>query len=86
MGDHMGRTLKSNFNRLLARKMESEDKAISLSDVSKETGITLKTLENTWSNKRVGGIDQIHKPTADKLCQYFNCDIGDLVSFNDNNN
>lgn len=77
----MGRILKSKFNLLLARKMETEDKAISLSDVSKRTGITLKTLENTWSSNRIGGIGQIHRPTADKLCQYFDCDIGDLLTF-----
>ena len=77
----MNRILKSKFNLLLAKKMEAEDKAISLSDVAKETGITLRTLENTWSSNRVGGIDQIHRPTADKLCQYFNCDIGDLLTF-----
>ena len=77
----MNRILKSKFNLLLAEKMEAEDKAISLSDVAKETGITLKTLENTWSSNRIGGIDQVHCPTADKLCQYFDCDIGDLLTF-----
>lgn len=80
----MNRVLKSNFNQLLARKIEREDKIISLSDVSKETSVTLKTLENTWSSG--SEIHQVHVPTADKLCQYFDCDIGTLLSFRSKKN
>lgn len=74
------RSLKINFNRLLAEKALKEDSYISLREVAAETGITIKTLENTWSQNDKG-IFQIHVPTADRLCQYFDCDFGDLVSF-----
>lgn len=74
------RSLVSHFNRCLGTKMVKENKKITISDVSKETGISLKTLEQTWASSN-GGILQIHVPTADKLCQYFNCKLWELISF-----
>lgn len=75
------RLVVSHFNRRLGAKMQRENKKITISDVSKETGISLKTLEQTWANGE--GISQIHIPTADKLCRYFHCKLWELISFDE---
>lgn len=76
------RLVVSHFNRRLGIKMTTENKKITVGDVSQKTGISLKTLEQTWANGD-NGIAQIHVPTADKLCRYFDCELWELVSFED---
>jgi len=72
------KAFRSNFPRLLGKKMDIENRVIELSDVAKSTGISLRTLENTWNGKH--HIHQLHAPTVIKLCAYFVCKIGDLVA------
>ena len=67
-----------HFNRLLANKAAKHNTIIRLKDVSSETGVSEKALGN-WSN---GGLSQIHLGVAYQLCRYFECDLGELVSFN----
>jgi len=52
-----------------------ENRIKSISQVSEETGITRPTLTRWRDNKS----DGIRLETLEKLCDYFNCDIQDLL-------
>lgn len=56
----------------LAKK---NDKTIT--EVSNETGISRATLTNLSRSRAKG----LQFKTIDRICKYFNCDVGDLIKF-----
>lgn len=68
-------TINNRFGVLLAEKSAREKRNISISEVSRISGITRQTLQS-WANNAVSRYDA---PVIDALCTYFNCTPGDLI-------
>lgn len=68
-------TISNRFGVMLAKKQAREKRKISMLEVSNETGITRNTLSE-WAKNTVARFDA---QVILALCQYFNCDIGDLL-------
>jgi DNA-binding Xre family transcriptional regulator len=67
----------SNFSVLLARKEQREKKNIPISEVSRETGISRRALQQ-WANNTITRFDA---PILSALCKYFDCKVGDLLEY-----
>jgi hypothetical protein len=69
---------KNNFAKLLEEKSRKEGRFISLSEVSRVTGIYRKTLYQ-WDRNEV---KQYDTTVIDKLAKYFGIkEIGDLLEY-----
>jgi len=69
--------ITNRFRILLAEKATREQHSIAIIDVQRETGIAWSTL-NSWANNQVTRYDA---PVIGALCEYFNCQVGDLLIF-----
>lgn len=69
--------VKNKFGILLAEKRILEKDSIPLSQVAKDTGIARRTLYAWLSNK----VDRFDADVIDKLCQYFDVGLGDLLEY-----
>lgn len=69
------RKLKSKLHLLMGEK-----KIRSINQLHKETGITRKTLTRIYNDEA----NQLDFHTITTLCEYFQCDIGDLLYFEEN--
>jgi putative transcriptional regulator len=58
-------------------EMMGKYKIKSFSELEKLTGITRKTLTKMYDGEGKG----IEYDTLDKLCDYFNCTVGDLLFY-----
>ncbi len=67
----------NHFRILLAQKATILQKNIALLDVQRDTGIAWSTL-NSWANNQVTRYDA---PVIQALCEYFDCQVGDLLVF-----
>jgi len=70
-------TIRNNFNILLAEKEIRLKKGISVASVARETGITRKTLQG-WA---VDNVTRFDAGVLDALCNYFGCQVGDLLIY-----
>jgi putative transcriptional regulator len=68
-------TLTNHFWDLLHEKEAKEHRKISISEVSRETGIARKTLQ-AWTRNDVTRYDA---PVIEALCNYLGCQVGDLI-------
>lgn len=73
----MSGKIVNRFRILLAKKATKQQQSIALMDVQRETGIAWSTL-NSWANNRLTRYDA---PVIIALCEYFDCQIGDLLVF-----
>lgn len=73
----MTRRVANRFRILLAQKATREQHNIAINDVQRETGIAWSTL-NSWANNLVTRYDA---PVIQALCEYFDCQVGDLLVF-----
>lgn len=64
---------------LLGEKQTRENRVINVVTLSKETGIPKQTLYNWLS----GDTTMFAGPIIEKLCRYFGCDVGDLLTIID---
>ncbi len=71
----------NRFRILLAEKATRQRQNIALMDVQRETGIAWSTL-NSWANNQVTRYDA---PVIQALCEYFDCQVGDLLVFEKEN-
>ncbi len=71
----------NHFRILLAQKATVLQKNIALLDVQRDTGIAWSTL-NSWANNQVTRYDA---PVMMALCEYFDCQVGDLLVFEKEN-
>lgn len=69
--------ITNRFRILLAQKATIEQHGIAINDVQRETGVAWSTL-NAWANNQVTRYDA---PVIQALCEYFNCQVGDLLVF-----
>ncbi len=73
-----GMPVNSQFWDLLARKQAREKRAISLRQVSRDTGVAMSTItalaNDSWR--------ALYREPLESLCKYFECDVGDLVRYN----
>jgi putative transcriptional regulator len=67
--------IKINLEVLLSQKSKQEGRVISLSVVSREAGIDLRTLKKY----QAGRVRFYTLKTIDKLCEYFGCQVGDVL-------
>lgn len=70
------KTVRSNIYLLMGRKSQREGRRLTLRMVSDESGVNYATLSNIATER----IKQYPKDTLAKLCTYFNCDVGDLLT------
>lgn len=65
----------SNFAKLLEEKQQKENRFITLSEVSKETGVSRKTL---WKWER-NTIEHFNKDVLEALMEYFGVDMAEIL-------
>ena len=78
----MAGKVTNQFRILLAQKATKLQKNIALMDVQRETGIAWSTL-NAWANNQVTRYDA---PVIKALCEYFDCQVGDLLVYEKEDN
>lgn len=67
--------MRSNLLVLIAQKSQAERRRISLRTLERDTGISYYTL-NAIAN---GTIKEYPAEVIAKLCEYFGCEVGDLL-------
>jgi putative transcriptional regulator len=70
------KVVRSNTLVLLAQKAQREQRRITLKKASDETGISYYTLNAIAHDT----IREYPREALAKLCTYFGCDIGDLLT------
>jgi putative transcriptional regulator len=70
------KVVRSNTLVLMAQKAQREQRRLTLKKVSDETGISYYTLNAIAHDT----IREYPRDALAKLCTYFNCDIGDLLT------
>jgi putative transcriptional regulator len=73
----MTKQISNRFRILLAEKATREQRNIALKEVGRSTGIAWSTL-NAWANNQVTRYDA---PVIKALCEYFTCQVGDLIIY-----
>lgn len=68
-------TVSNRFKILLAEKETRENRKLTYEVINNETGINPNTLVQ-YANNRV---TLFNSSVIARLCEYFNCDIGDLL-------
>jgi DNA-binding Xre family transcriptional regulator len=74
--------LRSNIDVLIAQKNQDAGRPrrrLSLRSLAKELDISKYTIYAFRDNT----LDEYPRDVLEKLCGYFNCDIGDLLSYRD---
>lgn len=67
--------MKSQLRLLLAAKGHKEGRTISLREVVRDTGVPVSTVMGMANNT----IKRVPLDELNTLCDYFNCDVGDLL-------
>jgi putative transcriptional regulator len=67
--------LRFKLKELIAKKEFDEDRQITLKEIAAETGINRMTLSKIVNHKGYSTVTD----NIDKLCNYFDCDVEDLV-------
>jgi putative transcriptional regulator len=70
------KVVRSNTLVLMAQKAQREQRRLTLKRVSDETGISYYTLNAIAHDT----IKEYPREALAKLCEYFACDIGDLLT------
>lgn len=71
----MASTLKNRFLYLMTEKERQLGRNISYTEIAKATGVSVGVISR-WANNEV---DRFDRPIIEKLCDYFDCDLGDLL-------
>jgi putative transcriptional regulator len=69
------KVVRSQLRLLLAAKAHREGRSISLREVMRETGVPMSTVMGMANNT----IKRVPLDELNVLCDYFNCDVGDLL-------
>jgi|TARA_B100001964_G_scaffold114518_1_gene127726 putative transcriptional regulator len=67
----------NHFASQVARKSERDQRRITLKDIQRETGLSWGTVQ-AWGSYKVTRFDA---SVLDRLCKYFECNVGDLLSY-----
>jgi putative transcriptional regulator len=73
------KTLKSNLSILMGQKSQRDGRRITLRTVADETGLTKHTVYKIADNS----IKEYPKMAIEKLCQYFGCELHELLTLVD---
>jgi putative transcriptional regulator len=60
----------------LAVLMAEKDTRLSQRKLAKDTGLSTNTINKLFHNE----IDRVDRTTLEALCNYFSCDVGDLLT------
>ncbi|MDX1995305.1 MAG: helix-turn-helix transcriptional regulator [bacterium] len=71
----MAAKLRNKFLLLLTQKEQKEDRRIRTSEIAQHTGISVPTVHRWLRNE----VDKIEGPVLIAFCEYFNCDLCDLL-------
>ena len=71
--------IRFRLKELVADKAFDEERRITLEEVSRETGIHRTTLSKIANTRGYNTTTD----NLDKLCSYFNCQLGELAEFVD---
>jgi DNA-binding Xre family transcriptional regulator len=71
----MKKKVKSQLRRLLADKAHHEGRTISLREVVRSTNVPISTVMGMANNT----IKRVPLEELNELCDYFNCDVGDIL-------
>lgn len=71
--------MKHRLVKLMAERQDKSGERVTAMDVSRGAGITPQTLYK-WLND---GIKRFDSETVEKLCDYFGCEVGDLLYLED---
>ena len=69
------KTIRSHMRILLAAKSQHEGRTISLREVQRDTEVPISTIMGMANNT----IKRVPLAELNALCDYFDCDIGDLL-------
>jgi DNA-binding Xre family transcriptional regulator len=67
--------LRNRFLTLLAQKEIAEQRRIKINEIVDETGIAFTTIQRWMRNE----ITKAEGPVLEAFCEYFDCDVGDLL-------
>jgi transcriptional regulator with XRE-family HTH domain len=67
--------LRNRFLILLTEKERREDRRITYTEIAKATGSSINIISN-WAKNKIARFDA---PMLEKLCEYFGCEVGDLL-------
>jgi len=70
-------TIKNRLKILIAEKEIRENRKLTLRIISQEARVSTNSL-TAYNNQDVVRFDA---PVLEAFCQYFNCDIGDILFF-----
>lgn len=70
----------SKFKVLLAQKEVRERRSFTLSDVSKETGVSIYTITGFANNT----LKEVPLEALTRLCAFFECGTGELLEYDPN--
>lgn len=66
------------INELVKKKEEEQNSKLSLQEISNRTGINRTVLSKMKNQKETYSTTT---STINLLCNYFNCEVGDLIEF-----
>ncbi len=69
--------IKSKLKLLIAQREVTTGEKITYESLAAEVGLSKNALNRLAENKT----DRVEFATLDKLCRYFQCDIGDLLAY-----
>jgi putative transcriptional regulator len=69
------KTIRSHMRMLLAAKSQREGRTISLRELQRDTEVPISTVMGMANNT----IKRVPLEELNALCEYFECDIGDLL-------
>ena len=69
--------VQNHFKILLAQKEAKEGKRIKYDEIKNKTGMAMSTI-SAWSTNRINRYDA---DTIAVLCDYFDCNVGDLIFY-----
>ena len=69
------KTIRSHMRMLLAAKSQREGRTISLRELQRDTEVPISTVMGMANNT----IKRVPLEELNALCEYFDCDIGDLL-------
>jgi putative transcriptional regulator len=69
------KTIRSHMRMLLAARSQREGRTISLREVQRDTEVPMSTVMGMANNT----IKRVPLEELNALCEYFDCDIGDLL-------
>ena len=74
--------IRFKLGEMIEKKQFTEGRRVTISEVASTTGLNRMTLSKILNQKGYGtGTD-----TIDKLCQYFGCEVQDLMVFVETSN